>query len=68
MEPASGLRQVLQNIDVALPRMGVISGQITDALGEPMAGVWSPRTLNRLNAIRAGLPRAGRRRNVAQMP
>jgi protocatechuate 3,4-dioxygenase beta subunit len=35
-----GEGQVLENINVALPRMGVISGQITDELGEPIAGVW----------------------------
>ena len=35
-----GEGQVLENIDVALPSMGVISGQVTDELGEPIAGVW----------------------------
>jgi hypothetical protein len=35
-----GEGQALENIDMALPRMGVISGQITDEVGEPIAGVW----------------------------
>ena len=30
----------LDNIDFALPRMGVISGRVLDELGEPIAGVW----------------------------
>jgi protocatechuate 3,4-dioxygenase beta subunit len=32
--------QIVEGIDFALPRMGVISGRIVDELGEPIAGVW----------------------------
>jgi hypothetical protein len=32
--------QVVEGIDFAMPRMGVISGRLTDELGEPIAGVW----------------------------
>ncbi|MBI4266211.1 MAG: carboxypeptidase regulatory-like domain-containing protein [Acidobacteria bacterium] len=35
-----GEGQVLENADFALPRMGVISGRVTDELGEPIANVW----------------------------
>jgi hypothetical protein len=37
LELAAG--QILENINFALPRMSVISGRITDELGEPIAGV-----------------------------
>ncbi len=32
-------KQVAERVDVALPRMGVISGRVVDELGEPIAGV-----------------------------
>jgi hypothetical protein len=32
-------KQVVEKVDFALPRMGVISGRILDELGEPIAGV-----------------------------
>jgi hypothetical protein len=32
-------RQTVQDVDFALPRMSVISGRITDELGDPIAGV-----------------------------
>jgi len=32
--------QLLEKIDFAMPRMSVISGRVTDELGEPIAGVW----------------------------
>lgn len=32
--------QIVEGIDFALPRMSVISGRITDEVGEPIAGVW----------------------------
>jgi Carboxypeptidase regulatory-like domain len=32
-------RQVVENIDMALPKMSLISGRITDEEGEPIAGV-----------------------------
>ena len=32
--------QVLEGIDFAMPRMAVVSGRITDELGDPIAGVW----------------------------
>jgi hypothetical protein len=35
-----GEGQLLDNINFALPRMGVISGRVLDELGEPIAGVW----------------------------
>jgi protocatechuate 3,4-dioxygenase beta subunit len=38
LEIAAG--QVLDRIDFALPRMGVVSGRVIDELGEPIAGVW----------------------------
>ena len=31
--------QVMEHVDIALPRMGAITGRITDELGEPFAGV-----------------------------
>src|SRR5262245_14855062 len=35
-----GNGQMIENINFALPRMGVISGRVTDEFGEPIAGVW----------------------------
>ena len=35
-----GEGQVIEGINFALPRMSVISGRVTDDLGEPIAGVW----------------------------
>ncbi len=32
-------RQVIENVDFALPKSGLITGRITDELGDPMAGV-----------------------------
>ncbi len=32
-------RQVIDNVDFALPKSGLITGRITDELGDPMAGV-----------------------------
>jgi hypothetical protein len=32
-------KQVVEKVDFALPRMGVISGRVLDELGEPIAGV-----------------------------
>lgn len=32
-------KQMLDNVDMTLPRMGVISGRILDEVGEPIAGV-----------------------------
>jgi hypothetical protein len=49
--------QTIENIDFALPRGGVISGRITDELGEPMAGV-------RLQAMRFQYQPTGERQLV----
>jgi hypothetical protein len=49
--------QTIENIDFALPRGGVISGRITDELGEPMAGV-------RLQAMRFQYQSTGERQLV----
>ena len=38
LELAAGA--VLDDIDFALPRMGIVSGRVLDELGEPIAGVW----------------------------
>lgn len=32
--------QVVENVDFALQPMGILSGRVTDELGEPIAGVW----------------------------
>ena len=34
-----GEAQVLERVDLSLPKMGVIAGRITDELGDPLAGV-----------------------------
>jgi hypothetical protein len=38
-------RESVENIDFALPRMGVLSGRLVDELGEPMpdVGIWAMR-------------------------
>ena len=39
-------KEVIEKVDFALPRMGVISGRVLDELGEPIAGVtvWALQT------------------------
>lgn len=59
-----GDNQVMERIDFALPRGGVITGRITDELGEPMAGVrmqamryqYLPNGQRRLMPVMSGNP------------
>jgi hypothetical protein len=59
-----GDNQLMERIDFALPRGGVITGRITDEVGEPMAGVrmqamryqYSPNGQRRLTPVMSGNP------------
>jgi hypothetical protein len=53
-------KQVVERVDFALPRMGVISGRILDELGEPIAGVtvW-PMQLQYFQGARKLVPNGG---------
>ena len=70
MQVADG--QAMDHVDFALPRMGVISGRVTDEVGEPIAGVsvWAfqSRVLSGPPAARAQLWRRADRRHGAVSP
>jgi hypothetical protein len=53
-------KQVVEKVDFALPRMGVISGRILDELGEPIAGVtvW-PMQVQYFRGARKLVPNGG---------
>jgi hypothetical protein len=53
-------KQVVEKVDFALPRMGVISGRVMDELGEPIAGVTVfPMQLQYFQGARKLVPNGG---------